>query len=100
MHWGEGDENDVSADVGGIAHSICLFTSYWPTDQCRANARLIAAAPELLEALADLIGLAKAAMGEANRDGAEYEIEEELSTARAAIAKAEGKPSEQGDIRA
>lgn len=57
----------------------------------RANARLIAAAPELLEALDDLIHLAESAMLRANYDGGEYDIDGELSDARAAIAKALGE---------
>lgn len=52
-----------------------------------ANARLIAAAPDLLKSLVDLVGLANAAM----REVGEYDIETELADARAAIAKAEGK---------
>jgi len=47
---------------------------------------LIAAAPELLEALEDLASLAEAAM----REVGEYDIEAELTDARAAIAKATG----------
>lgn len=57
----------------------------------KANARLIAAAPELLEALDDLIHLAESAMLRANYDGGEYDIDGELSDARAAIAKALGE---------
>ena len=56
-----------------------------------ANARLIAAAPELLEALEDMVALAADAMRAAQRDGCEYAIEAELSSARAAIAKAKGE---------
>lgn len=51
-----------------------------------ANARLIAAAPDLLEALEDLASLAEVAM----REVGEYDIEAELADARAAIAKATG----------
>lgn len=43
---------------------------------------------ELLTALEDMTALAERAMRQANRDGAEYEIDEELSAPRAAIAKA------------
>ena len=52
-----------------------------------ANARLSAAAPDLLEALEDLASLAEAAM----REVGEYDIEAELADARAAIAKATGR---------
>ena len=46
---------------------------------------------ELLEALNDLIHLAESAMLRANYDGGEYDINGELSDARAAIAKAKGE---------
>lgn len=52
-----------------------------------ANARLIAAAPELLEALRDLAGWA-----EMYRDSVAYESgRKHIYAARAAIAKAEGR---------
>lgn len=54
-----------------------------------ANARLIAQAPALLEALEDLVPLAKRAMGQANNDGAEYDSDGELAEARDAIKAAE-----------
>lgn len=59
-------------------------------DEQEANARLIASAPELLEALRDMFELAEGAMRSANRDGAEYDVEDCLKEARHAIAKAEG----------
>lgn len=46
---------------------------------------------ELLDALKDLVGLADFAMKEANRDGGEFNRDEELKAARAAIARCEGK---------
>jgi len=49
-----------------------------------ANARLIAAAPELLEALLNLLPLAESAMKECGQ----YDIRAELQEARAAIARA------------
>ena len=52
-----------------------------------ADARLIAAAPDLLEALDDLILLAQAVMHE----NGGYMVDDELSDARAAIAKAKGE---------
>lgn len=60
-------------------------------DVAESNARLIAAAPDLLEAQRDLVNLAEAAMKQANNNGAEYDIDGELAAARAAIAKAEGQ---------
>ena len=57
-------------------------------DEQRANARLIAAAPDLLAALIDLVGLANKAMWVANMSGGEYDRDAELSQASDAIAKA------------
>ena len=59
------------------------------TGEWQANARLIAAAPELLQALRDLVDDYEAILG----DGLTAETAPaELRTARAAIAKAEGRP--------
>lgn len=60
-------------------------------DYSHANGYLLAAAPELLEALEDLMALAEEAMLRANYDGGEYDIEAELGDARAAIRKARGE---------
>ena len=66
--------------------------SGWADEKCRisrqeveANARLIAAAPDLLESLTNLVGLAK--LGAARLD----KYQAAMSAAEAAIAKAEGK---------
>jgi hypothetical protein len=56
-----------------------------------ANARLIAAAPDLADALEGLVRLALGAMQDANRDGCEYQIDAELAAARAALALAKGE---------
>lgn len=56
-----------------------------------ANARLIAAAPDLLEAVEDLVELAEWTMDWANNDGGEFEPDARLAPARAALRKAKGK---------
>jgi hypothetical protein len=66
----------------------CIGVVYGAGEELRANARLIAAAPNLLEALEDLVCLAEAAMRES--DG-EWSIDEELRDARAVIAQVKGK---------
>ena len=80
----------VSKDGGsrkGHPYRMIVQVGGWAGPrEAEANARLIAAAPELLEALEDLASLAEAAM----REVGEYDIEAELSDARAAIAKATG----------
>jgi hypothetical protein len=58
-------------------------------DEQEANASLIASAPELLGALKEIVELADFAMRYANRDGAEYDVENCLKEARRVIAKAE-----------
>jgi hypothetical protein len=76
----EAKPNSVVApcDVRGFT-SICLLIGGHKTgEEVRANARLIAAAPELLEALRDMVS-----------DHAELS-EATLAFARAAIAKAQG----------
>ena len=54
--------------------------------ECDANARLIAAAPELLEALEDCVAVMDRELAGLKA------IQPELSSARAAIAKATGEP--------
>lgn len=60
----------------GQSFANCLVTT---NEQCEANARLIAAAPELLETLKAMVKLFNGFQGMA------------LTNAKAAIAKAEGK---------
>jgi len=57
----------------------------------QADAYLVAAAPDLYEALSDLVGLAYMAMRGANRDGGEFNADDELADARGALAKARGE---------
>jgi len=61
------------------------------------SSTLTAAAPDLLAAMIDLVELAEHIMGMKNRecvaagDEAEYDMDDELKAARAAIAKARGR---------
>ena len=61
------------------SHPAASFTR----DEGQANARLIAAAPELLEALRGMVGL--------HDNGTAYDSATTIAYARAAILKAEGK---------
>ena len=81
------------AEVRVDGKLACLLHSFSrnSTLEDEANARLIAAAPDLLEALEDLIDLCKCAMQTANGDIGEYDIDGELKQARKAIAKARGQ---------
>lgn len=86
------DEWEIGGDGWGLATVAPLLRAGgWSEGE--ANAALMSAAPDLVEALEDLIGLAEIAMGEANNDGGEYDIEGELEDARAAIGKAYGDQS-------
>jgi hypothetical protein len=58
--------------------------------ECMANARLIAAAPDLLEALEDVAGLAAEAMKAVSNQPFDPESLLSIRRARAAIAKAKG----------
>ena len=60
-------------------------------EQKRKNAILRDAAPELLEALEDMVRLAESAMRYANRDGFEYDVDGELEEPRNLIAKLKGE---------
>jgi hypothetical protein len=71
---------------------ICDADGSMPEDVTIANARLIAAAPELLEALETILRLAEAGVIHRNETGKpQWSLTDELQTiARAAIQKAEG----------
>ena len=75
-----------------IGPSFNIMCVMWATDltekdyqEREDDLHLIAAAPRLFCELDDLICLAESAMREANRGGAEYDIDGELSSARRAI---------------
>ena len=70
-----------------VANVSIVSNQFWwdmTDDEAKANARLIAAAPELLDALEGLLGLAE-------RDGW---LHIAVNQARAAIAKAKGESNE------
>ena len=69
----------------GMAYSVCRAPSYETQEQWEANAHLIAAAPELLEALVALMPDAEA------NDFGGPDTGARLAAARAAIAKATGE---------
>lgn len=64
---------------------VCYEGEWEPEER---DAGLMAAAPELLEALENLIPVAEDAMKEANRRGADYDVEARLRKAREACEKA------------
>ena len=67
----------------GLAGNRELFCRFGPDDTDKANARLIAAAPELLAALEDLVQCSP-------DDIDSWGFNDALAKARAAIAKAKG----------
>lgn len=75
-----------------IARALCGGMTGIKLDEAEANARLIAAAPELLKALEELWQTVKVAIytGDWKVDGA-CDPESDLNRARAAIAKARGE---------
>ena len=51
-----GEETDQGMLIGpSKQHPVCSMTGYYGFEQVRANARLIAAAPELLDALESVL---------------------------------------------
>ena len=87
FQWGGIWAGPVMLD--GINYGQPAYATIKPEtlERMEADARLIAAAPDLLEALEDLILLAQAVMHE----NGGYMVDDELSDARAAIAKAKGE---------
>jgi hypothetical protein len=77
---------------GGKMMHACIYDDYPPrpegTDIMRANARLIAAAPEMLEALRVMTALTRLRFGNSDAD-----VYGQIQKAEAAISKAEGRTS-------
>lgn len=81
--WSISTENDVCAQIDGEYHAVCTDQfCYAPASEQKANAHLIAAAPDLYEAL-----------DKVNRwfNGSENELGMILREAVAALAKARGE---------
>ncbi len=79
-------------DGGTTLYPICSYNRGWNADEDAANARLIAAAPELLEALIALLNVESAALHGARTSAANdgLDVPYHFAAARAAIAKATG----------
>lgn len=77
----EGNEREWGVDAGKWGIAICADAP--GKGSAEANARLIAAAPELLESCMRLIGSLGVMIGDPDNDG-------DIVFARAAIAKAQG----------
>lgn len=71
-------------------HLICSCTGYYGREGAEANARLIAAAPELLEALESL--KCEVILSDVDPKYIESHFRPSLDKAAAAIAKARGEP--------
>lgn len=83
------DGFSVAAEDG---HIVSTYVEGNTDDECSANARLIAAAPELLEALQDAIlfvDLVRLRARRLRESEQEIEAQDCLDKARAAIAKAQ-----------
>ncbi|WP_113132733.1 hypothetical protein [Rhizobiales bacterium] len=106
--WAFDDDNAVMADVGAHICTVSMADDFPCIDddegdsrtnvdiECKANARLIAAAPDLLEALVEILGPLNVCSDNQNvGDDVCLPVDMtmgELRKARAAIAKAEGRP--------
>lgn len=95
---GQGCFQIVDNERPDLANTLCSRYR-WPerADEMRANARLIAAAPDLLEALREMVAAddwisAATLTDDPGRDGehAGERMERAIEAARAAIAKAQG----------
>ena len=79
----------IFSTLNGEEILIAKLSTVGPKDELSANARLIAAAPELLEALYTALNLEQAVKMECNVG---LDIEYHFDKIRAAIAAAEGRP--------
>jgi hypothetical protein len=96
------DPSTHRIEINAAEYGRCVSFIHVPPatghDVCEANAHLIAAAPELYAALENILAIIDASCGidgwHRNGDVAEWGQFEEIDTARAALAKAEGRTDE------
>ena len=79
---------NVIRDADSIEVCTVALWCKQPSEAAARIVRAVNAHGALVEALGDLVPLARAAMQDAIRDGAEYDIAGELADAQAALAKA------------
>ena len=100
FHAGNGDIYTVDASTGKTADVACSYLRI--DNKCDANARLIAAAPDLLEALQGLHCVCEIALagkqGQQHdnfetRHGSFVNASSAMESAEAALAKATGEPT-------
>lgn len=97
--YDDGHDEDTASDiimarVGDENYDIAEMSTERPLRERKANAALIAAAPDLLAALSDAVEFMHRALAGANLKATGYDREagvEEYQAALAAITKAEGR---------
>jgi hypothetical protein len=83
------DEHHVSVPAPGRSFKLALFDNGCQSENAEADARLIAAAPDLMDALKALLSLDD----DHQRGSGDEDVCQEVRMARAAIAKATGATS-------
>jgi hypothetical protein len=83
------DANRISSPSRGIVAWVTRHVGKQTNSEIEANARLIAAAPELYEALQNVLPYAQACIG---LPECSWPADSVILQARAALAKARGKP--------
>lgn len=87
--WVINSDNEVCTQIDGEFHAICTDQfCFAPMREKQANARLIAAAPELLGALIGLRDILGRAESNASGNPEWEHVSGKIKAARAAIAKA------------
>ena len=87
-YWGKGKDVAVCKDIGDRCYDIAVVADW--TQETDANARLIAAAPELIVALDGLLANHIQLVESGDCGNWNVETEHAVIIARAAIAKARG----------